>query len=282
MNNYKKEYFNDYCYFLLESNGNDFVLSYSVYGTISESKKNEGKRKFNKKSYTKIKNIIGKHINLKNKASKKEIEKDLDSVELDEYVDSDGTFLTSKTPIYNMWTHPKKTMDQTIDSTRVPGLTFAYGGGRRLYGENEENDNVNEINMKDAFAYDDTEFMDFNNTMKTLKKLGIDDPEERLNRTKQLGKLMGQKVHRSKDGKKVLKQRLVEKEKLDEIRKQKMIKMVEDILTKKGNNHDIMEKDSDASGLSKIINKNLEAIKNLAKKEGISINKLINILKKNE
>jgi hypothetical protein len=282
MNNYKKEYFNDYCYFLLESNGNDFVLSYSVYGTISESKKNEGKIKFNKKSYTKIKNIIGKHINLKNKTSKKEIEKDLDSVELDEYVDSDGTFLTSKTPIYNMWTHPKKTMDQTIDSTRVPGLTFAYGGGRRLYGENEENDNVNEINMKDAFAYDDTEFMDFNNTMKTLKKLGIDDPEERLNRTKQLGKLMGQKVHRSKDGKKVLKQRLVEKEKLDEIRKQKMIKMVEDILTKKGNNHDIMEKDSDASGLSKIINKNLEAIKNLAKKEGISINKLINILKKNE
>ena len=181
-----------------------------------------------------------------------------------------------------MWTHPKKTMDQTIDSTRVPGLTFAYGGGRRLYGENEENDNVNEINMKDAFAYDDTEFMDFNNTMKTLKKLGIDDPEERLNRTKQLGKLMGQKVHRSKDGKKVLKQRLVEKEKLDEIRKQKMIKMVEDILTKKGNNHDIMEKDSDVSGLSKIINKNLEAIKNLAKKEGRSINKLINILKKGE
>ena len=284
MNNYKKEYFNDYCYFLLESNGNDFVLSYSVYGTISESKKNEGKIKFNKKSYTKIKNIIGKHINLKNKASKKEIEKDLDSVELDEYVDSDGTFLTSKTPIYNMWTHPKKTMDQTIDSTRVPGLTFAYGGGRRMYGENERKkiDLIDEVDMSDAFGFDETKDKDFKSTLKIFKKMGIDDPKERLDRTKKFGKLPNQKVKKTINGKKVLKQRLVEKEKLDEIRKQKMIKMVEDILTKKGNNHDIMEKDSDASGLSKIINKNLEAIKNLAKKEGISINKLINILKKGE
>lgn len=279
---YSKEYFNEHCYFLLEVVKNKVFVSYSTYSTLTEASKKEEKREFNKKSFNKIKNTINKFLNKKKKVSKKEIETELDSIEIDEYVDTDGTLLSTKTPLYNMTLSPKKTMDQTIDSTRVPGLTFAYGGGRRLYGENEENDNVNEINMKDAFAYDDTEFMDFNNTMKTLKKLGIDDPEERLNRTKQLGKLMGQKVHRSKDGKKVLKQRLVEKEKLDEIRKQKMIKMVEDILTKKGNDHEIMEKDSDTNGLNKIISKNLESIKKLAKKEGISINKLINILKKNE
>jgi len=61
-----------------------------------------------------------------------------------------------------------------------------------------------------------------------------------------------------------------------------MIKMVEDILAKKGGDHEIMEKDNEEGGLNKIITKNLEAIKNLAKKEGISINKLINILKKGE
>lgn len=281
---YSKEYFNEHCYFLLEVVKNKVFVSYSTYSTLTEASKKEEKREFNKKSFNKIKNTINKFLNKKKKVSKKEIETELDSIEIDEYVDTDGTLLSTKTPLYNMTLSPKKTMDQTIDSTRVPGLTFAYGGGRRLYGENEENnnDNVNEINMKDAFAYDDTEFLDFEDTMKTFKKLGIDDLEERLNRTKQLGKLKGQKVRKSKDGKKVLKQRLVEKEKLDEIRKQKMVKMVEDILAKKGNDHEIMEKDSDTNGLNKIISKNLESIKKLAKKEGISINKLINILKKNE
>jgi len=283
MNKFSKEYFNDNCYFLVEGNGNDFVLSYSVYGTISESKKNEGKRKFDKKSYGKIKKVIDKHINSKNKSSKKEIEKDLDSVELDEYVDYDGTFLTSKTPIYNMWTHPKKTMDQTINSTRNAG--YSVTRGYRVYygeGEEKEGDLIDEIDMSDAFGYDETKDKDFKTTLKIFKKMGVEDPEERVERAEKFGKLRNQKVKRTKKGKKVLKQRLVEKEYLDEIKKQRMIKMVEDILAKKGNDHEIMEKENEEGGLSKIITKNLEAIKNLAKKEGISINKLVNILKKGE
>jgi hypothetical protein len=283
MNKFSKEYFNDNCYFLIEGNGNDFVLSYSVYGTISESKKNEGKKKFDKKSYNKIKKVIDKHINSKNKSSKKEIETDLDSVELDEYVDSDGTFLTSKTPIYNMWTHPKKTMDQTINSTRNAGYSVTRGY-RVYYGEGEEKDGnlIDEIDMSDAFGYDETKNKDFNTTLKIFKKMGVEDPIERVERAEKFGKLRNQKVKRTKKGKKVLKQRLVEKEYLDEIKKQRMIKMVEDILAKKGGDHEIMEKDNEEGGLNKIITKNLEAIKNLAKKEGISINKLINILKKGE
>jgi len=171
MNKFSKEYFNDNCYFLIEGNGNDFVLSYSVYGTISESKKNEGKKKFDKKSYNKIKKVIDKHINSKNKSSKKEIETDLDSVELDEYVDSDGTFLTSKTPIYNMWTHPKKTMDQTINSTRNAGYSVTRGY-RVYYGEGEEKDGnlIDEIDMSDAFGYDETKNKDFDTTLKIFKK----------------------------------------------------------------------------------------------------------------
>ena len=283
MNKFSKEYFNDNCYFLIEGNGNDFVLSYSVYGTILESKKNEGKKKFNKKSYNKIKKVIDKHINSKNKSSKKEIETDLDSVELDEYVDSDGTLLSSKTPIYNMWTHPKKTTDRTVPATRMPGYSILRGY-RVYYGEGEEKDGnlIDEIDMSDAFGYDETKNKDFNTTLKIFKKMGVEDPEERLDRAKKFGKLPNQKVMKTKTGKKVLKQRLVEKEYLDEIKKQRMIKMVEDILAKKGGDHEIMEKENEEGGLNKIIAKNLEAIKNLAKKEGISINKLINILKKGE
>ena len=72
---------------------------------------------------------------------------------------------------------------------------------------------------------------------------------------------------------------LVEKEKLDEIRKQKMIKMVEDMLTKKSSNNSDVVKDK---GISKILLKNIQSIKKIADKEGISINMLIKALKSNE
>jgi hypothetical protein len=56
--------------------------------------------------------------------------------------------------------------------------------------------------------------------------------------------------------------------------------MVEDILTSKNkDDNDIIDK---TDSLSKLIVKNLENIKKLAQKEGISLNKLINILKKSE
>ena len=58
MNKFRKEYFNDNCYFLIEGDENDFTLNYSVYGTISESKKNNNKRKFDKKNFGKIKKIV--------------------------------------------------------------------------------------------------------------------------------------------------------------------------------------------------------------------------------
>jgi hypothetical protein len=284
MINFTKDYFNDNCYFNLKVDGDKVFLSYNVYNTLNESKHKEEKREFKTKSLDKIKKSIQKFIKSKNKVSKGEVDKEMDNIEIDEYVDSDGTMLTSKTPIYNMYLFPSKTMDQTVVSTRIPNDPLTRGYRVRYYGESEEKnyDVLSEINMEDAFGYEETEFMDFDGTMKTLKKLGVEDSEERLNRTKQLGKIQGQKIRKSKDGKKVLKQRLVEKEKLEEIRKEKMMKMVEDILTKKGNDHEIMGKDDENSGLSKIISKNLESIKKLAKKEGISISKLINILKQGE
>jgi hypothetical protein len=274
MNSYRKEYFNNHCYFLIEGNNDEYTLSYSVYNTLTESEKSKSKKIFKKDDLKKVEDKVKKIVKSNKKVTKQEI---------DELVDEDGTFLTSRIPILNKWLTPKKITSVTVMQSRISNDPVTRGY-RVYYGENkEENDNVlNEVDMEDTFGYKETKFKDFKDTMKTFKKLGIEDPEERLERTKQLGKIRGQKVRKTKDGKKVLKQRLVEKEKLDEIKKEKMIKMVEDILTKKGEEKEVLSKENTDDGLNKILVKNLESIKKIAKKEGISLNKLINILKQGE
>jgi|688.fasta_scaffold57289_2 hypothetical protein len=281
MINFTKDYFNDNCYFNLKVDGDKVFLSYNVYNTLNESKHKEEKREFKTKSLDKIKKSIQKFIKSKNKVSKGEVDKEMDNIEIDEYVDSDGTMLTSKTPIYNMYLFPSKTMDQTVVSTRIPNDPLTRGYRVRYYGESIEKDEnlIDEENMRDAFGFEETKDKDFNDTVKTFKKMGIEDPIERIERAEQLGKIRGQKVRKTKSGKKVLKQRLTEKE-IEEEKKNRMIKMVEDILTKKNkDDNDVIDK---TDSLSKIIVKNLENIKKLAEKEGISISKLINILKQGE
>jgi hypothetical protein len=281
MINFTKDYFNDNCYFNLKVDGDKVFLSYNVYNTLNESKHKEEKREFKTKSLDKIKKSIQKFIKSKNKVSKGEVDKEMDNIEIDEYVDSDGTMLTSKTPIYNMYLFPSKTMDQTVVSTRIPNDPLTRGYRVRYYGESIEKDEnlIDEENMRDAFGFEETKDKDFNDTVKTFKKMGIEDPIERIERAEQLGKIRGQKVRKTKSGKKVLKQRLTEKE-IEEEKKNRMIKMVEDILTKKNkDDNDVIDK---TDSLTKIIVKNLENIKKLAEKEGISISKLINILKQGE
>ena len=164
-------------------------------------------------------------------------------------------------------------MDQTVVAARITNDPVTRGY-RVYYGESEEKDGdvVREVDFSDAFGYDETEEMDFENSVKTLKDMGVDNPVER---TMDFGKIKGQK---RKNGK--LKQRLVEKGSLEEAQKQRMIKMVEDMLSKKDKDYsDIVNKDS---AVSKILVKNLQSIKKIADKEGISINKLISILKSSE
>jgi hypothetical protein len=147
-------------------------------------------------------------------------------------------------------------------------------GYRVYYGESEEKDDnvVSEVNMEDAFGYEETKDKDYQGTVNTLKDMGVDNPVER---TKQFGKL---KDVKRKNGK--LKQRIVEKEKLSEVQKQKMVKMVEDIITKKSkDDSEVVGKDS---SLSKILMNNLKSIKKLAEKEGISLSQLMKALKNHE
>jgi hypothetical protein len=279
MISYNQEYFKNNCYFFLKDKGENISLYYSIADTISESRKKDEKKEFKKKDANKVKKVMDKFLNKKTKPNKKELEKDLKDVEeLDELVDSDGTFTNSKVPFLNMLNHPRKTR-----------------GYRVYWGESEdEQDNVvSEVDYSDAFGYEETENMDFKNTVKTLKDMGVDNPKHRA---KEFGKLPKAK---RKGGK--LKQRLSEKtieeqqkdmmssllekivsenSNIDEEQKRAMEKMVEDILSKRDrNDSDVVSKNS---GLNKILLKNIKSIKKLAEKEGISINQLIKALKTNE
>ena len=262
---FNTEYFNNNTYFFLKDRGDTISLYYTSADTLSESRKKDKKRDFNKKDEEKIKKIMSKH--LKNKTTEKDIEEDLDFIdgEIEEIVGDDGGMLNSRIPKLNQRTHPKKTMDQTVPASRITNdpLTRGY---RTFYGEGV----VKEIDMSDAFGYDETEYMDYDKTVETLIDMGVDNAEERA---KEFGKLPKSKI---KNGK--LKQRLSEKEKIEE-HKKKSLKIIEDILTKKTkDNSDVLP--NKENGISKILKKNLENIKNIAEKEGISISDLIKILKK--
>ena len=279
MINYNQEYFQNNCYFFLKDKGDKFSLYYSVAETLTESRKKDVKKEFSKKNEKKVKSLVDKVLNSKNKVSKKSLDTELNKIEkneIDELVDSDGGLLGSKTPLYNMTLSPKKTTSQTVVAARIANDPVTRGY-RVYWGESEdEKDNVmSEIDYSDAFGYEETVDKDFKETVSTFKKMGIDDPEERIKRTKQLGKLPKAK---KKSGK--LKQRLTEKDSIEEAQKQKMIKMVEDILTKKSKGEsDVIGKDKT---ISKILIKNLQSIKKIAEKEGISITQLIKALKTDE
>jgi hypothetical protein len=277
MINYNTEYFSNGRYFFLKDRGETISLYYTIAKTLTESRKKDEKKVFNKKHENKLKRTIEKILNSRQKLSKKNVENALKSIEkdgeIDEIIDADGTMLGSKIPPLDMTLHPRKTLDQTIGMSRVTNDPVTRGY-RVYYGESEEKDDnvVSEVNMEDAFGYEETKDKDYQGTVNTLKDMGVDNPVER---TKQFGKL---KDVKRKNGK--LKQRIVEKEKLSEVQKQKMVKMVEDIITKKSkDDSEVVGKDS---SLSKILMNNLKSIKKLAEKEGISLTQLMKALNNHE
>jgi hypothetical protein len=279
---FNKEYFANNYYFYLKESNEKITLYYSVAETLMESRKKDKKMDFDKKDDKKIKKIVYSFLKSKNKPSLKKVEDTLKSVknksEIDELVDSDGTMLSSRVPFINQALSPRKTMDQTVAMSRTTNDPVTRGY-RVYWGESEDkqDDVLSEVDFSDAFGYEETEDLDFKNSVKTLKKMGVDNAVER---TKQFGKIKGVKPKKDKRGRLVLKQRLAEKDSIEEQQKQKMVKMVEDMLAKKSkDDSDVVSKNEP---INKILVKNLQSIKKLAEKEGIGINKLINILKKGE
>jgi hypothetical protein len=260
----------------LKDRGDKISLYYSTADTLTESRKNDDRMDFDKKNSKNVKTMINNILKSKKKLSKGDIKKRFDnsktSGEIEELVDDDGTMLSSKIPNLNMALTPRKTMDQTVAMSRTTNDPVMRGY-RVYYGESEEGTDevIGETVLTGAFGWDETQDMDFEDTVKTLKKMGVDNPVERA---KEFGKIPNEEVE---DGE--LRQKLYEKETLEERQHRLMKKMVEDILTKKP------KTDSDViknTGVSKILLKNIQSIKKIADKEGISVNMLIKALKSNE
>lgn len=208
--------------------------------------------------------------------------------EMTELVDSDGTFAGSSIPILNMGLHPRKTQDQTVITTRQTNNPVVRGY-RVYYGESVEDENENlidEVDMSDAFGYEETEDVPtYNKADKVLKKMGIEDPFERHDRLEVMGfdpkydKELKQEKKRGKC------KNCFTKRRLSEMEREELKKMIDEILLKKKNkSKDIIDKDEeiDTKPVSKILVRNLQSIKRIADKEGININQLIKILKTGE
>ena len=285
MINFNTEYYSNNYYFFLKERADKISLYYSIADTLTESRKNDERIDFDKKDSKKVKNIVGNVLKSKTKVSKDALTKKLKSIkpkkEIDELVDSDGTMLSSKIPFLNQTLTPHKTTDQTVAMARITNDPVTRGY-RVYYGESEEGSDevINEVDYSEAFGYEETKDMDFEDTVNTLKEMGVENAVERA---KQFGKLPKEEVE---DGE--LRQRLSEKDSIEEQQRKKMIKMVEDMLTKKSKSSDVVKKSSSNSdvvkdkGISKILLKNIQSIKKIADKEGISINMLIKALKSNE
>jgi hypothetical protein len=290
---YRKEYYKHPYYFFLKEGKDTITLYFSVENTLTEARKKDKSVTFNKKDKKNVEKELTKIFQDKKSKTTDDIEKRLEKIksEIDELVDYDGTFLSSKVPILNPKLSPKGTTDQEVVQNRQTNNPVTRG--YRVYwgeSEDEQGNIVSEIDFSDAFGYEETKDLDGPETFETfMDELDL-SPDEAAERTLSQGKEFDKKRHNKKlkrVPKKIKKKpgyidtlTLMERKKIEEERKEKMRKMVEDmVLGKKSNDKEVSKK---SSAMSKLLTKNLESIKKIADKEGISVSELIKILKKGE
>lgn len=193
--------------------------------------------------------------------------------ELDEFVDADGSMSSSNIPILDKGQHTLWTQDMRAGLNRMANGNFPFKA-RIYFGESEEKqESLEEEDFEHAFGkkeIDDENIKTFKGCVQVFKDLEIKDPFERYERCM----AFGFDPELDEDGK----QRIVE------LRKEKMIQMIDELLlNKKSKDKEFKTKDSDDnSPINKILMRNLESIKKLAEKEGISLDKLIKHLKESE
>ena len=269
------------------------TLYFSVQNTLSEARKKDEKISFNKKDKKYVEKELTKIFQDKKSKSTEDVKKKLEKVksEIEELVDYDGTFLSSKVPILNPKLSPKGTTDQEVVQNRQTNNPVTRG--YRVYwgeSEDEEGNVVSEIDISGTFGGEETQDLNGPQTFNKFFKDFELPAEEAAERTRQQGKEPDAREHKKKlkrVPKSIKKKKnyidtltLVERRKLEEERKEKMRKMVEDmVLGKKSNDKEVNKKNS---AMSKLLTKNLESIKKIAEKEGISVSELIKILKKGE
>jgi hypothetical protein len=287
------EYYNEPYYFFLKNKGNKIAVYYSVSNTISESRKQDDVIVVDKEVFEEIQDIISKILNSGKKLTKRQVHKLLDSRskrtetpdgELGELVNPDGSVIGSSIPILNQRNLAKKTTDQTVRMTKANQFPFI----RVYYGESQEGQTpLSEVDQSESFGFEETEDAPtYDVANKILKKMDVEDPIERDERLKRLGfdrKLDKQLKQEKRQGKCV---NCFTKRRLSELEKQKMEKMIDEIIiSKKSKDKEVVKKykdEDDDNIVSKILMRNIEAIKKLAEKENISIEKLIKHLRNSE
>ena len=231
---------------------------------------------------------FGKKLGIKmnSKIPEKYKEKEIEGEgELAEFVDSDGTLLGSNIPMLDQQMHPHKTLDQTIKMARANQWPYY----KRYYGESIENNIKNlldEVDQSESFGFEETEDVSTYDEADEIFKdeLGVEDDMEREERVKRLGFDRNLDKQLKNEKKRGMCRNCFTKRRLSELEKEKMTDLIDEILVKKKKkSNDVVPKDdSEDSPVSKILIKNIESIKKIADKEGISINKLIKHLKEGE
>ena len=277
---FNKEYFIRPYYFYLTEKTNKISLYYSIAETLTESRKKDDKLDFDKKDSEKVRKGVSSVIKGKKLKTKDQIKKYFEPIskdEIGEFIDKDGSLANSSIPILDMGMTPRKTTEQTVAMARMPNNPLLRGY-RKYYGESvDDEDVVNEVDYSEAFGYEETKDMDGKQTYKYLcTKMGM-NPDEAKERTQQFGKDPYGKRTNNAPKRIRHKKGFIDRMTLSEIERAKMIKVVEEILLNKRNKGtEISEKESK---VSKVIKKNVEALKKMADKEGLTINELIKMLK---
>jgi hypothetical protein len=118
-------------------------------------------------------------------------------------------------------------MDQEIVATRQTNNPITRGY-RVYWGESEEETDevINETDFSDAFGYEETKDLPPKKTVKKLKDMGVENAVERA---KEFGKdpSLNQDL---KEPDAEMRIRITEKEKIQEIQKRKMEKLVRNIM----------------------------------------------------
>lgn len=268
--------------FRLERNGNKYNLFFSMMNNLNENKKLEEKVEVEPRQVKHIKSKLDRIIRFKKPKNLMDLKRELEPVEnkeeIEELVDYDGNMKTSKIPPLNWRLTPRKTTDQTVPAATIPNNPITRGY-RKYYGESkEENDEtISEVDFSDAFGYEETKDMDGEKTFKYLvKKMGM-EPDEAKDRTEQFGKDPSGKKTQNAPARIRKQKGFIDRMTLAEREKYEMKKMVDEILLgKKTFEPELSEKDKKVSS---IIKKNIDVLKKMAEKQGISINELIKLLK---
>ena len=289
-----EEYFMEPYYFFLKEKADKIAVYYSVSNTLAESRKQDDVIEVDKEVFEEMQKLISKILKSGKKLSKEQVHKLIDSKskkketdgEIDELVDPDGSIISSSIPILNQRNLAKKTMDQTVRMTKANQFPFI----RIYYGESEEGkgNTISEVDQSESFGFEETEDAPtYDVANKILKKMAVEDPIERDERLKRFGfdrQLDNQLKREKKRGKC---KNCFTKRRLAELERQKMDKMLDEILlSKKSKNKDVVKKTKEDTKndtpIYKILMRNIEAVKKLADKEGVDIDELVKRLKQGE